>query len=133
MTANDTAEAIHTVSSAWIPFILAVVAMGALMWLPVRWAYLTQLHKAKKYKQRVDKFIARLRSEQNELKEENKKKGFKIAELEREKELLSPDGQKALEELAHSKKITEQTLEELDDDRLETNLDAGSASSVKPK
>jgi DNA anti-recombination protein RmuC len=129
LQSTDSAAQFHAVSSAWIPFILALLAVGAGMWLLVRWAYVPQLHKAKKYRQRADNDIKRFKSQTNELKKENKKKGYKIAELENEKARLSEAGQKALAELADSTEETGQTLEELGDtsDALDTSLDAGSA------
>jgi hypothetical protein len=133
MTTAESAAAVYAVFSAPIPFGLALVAVGAGIFIAVRWAYVDQLRKAKKYRNRARKDRQRFKLHQDKLMSENQIKEHKIAQLEKEKASLSQAGQNALAELADSTDKTDQTLAELDDDRLETNLDAGSASSVKTK
>jgi hypothetical protein len=119
------------VFSAPIPFILALLAVGAAMWGIVKWVYETQLRQAKLDIDWARLEIERFKLRRNDLMLENQTKEDKIAKLEKEKARLSEAGQKALAELAYSTGKTDQTLADLDEttDQLETNLDAGSAST----
>ena len=133
MATDDSTAAVYAVLSNPIPFGLAVVVALVVILIAARWAYVDQLRKAKKYRNRARKDRQRLKSLQDKLMSENQTKEHKIAELEKEKARLSQAGQNALAELAASQERTDLTLDELDDDRLETNLDASSARSVKTK
>jgi hypothetical protein len=117
--------------SAAIPFSLALLAWGAAMWGVVKWVCESQLRQAK-----LDIDLARLEIERFKLRREdliseNQKNEQKIEQLEKDKAVLSQEGQNALKALADSTEKTEQTLAALDEttDQLETNLDAGSAST----
>jgi len=103
------------------------------MCFAVQWAYVRQLDKAKKSRDQAIRERERLKAHRQKLKDENKIKADKIAELEKEQALQTSDGKDALAELADSQKRTDETLGEFGDDRLETNLDARSASTIKTK
>jgi len=133
MATDDSTAAIYAVISHPFWFALAAIVMFIPIWLIVRWAYVDQLREAKKYRDRIRKDRQRFKCLKDKLKFENQKKEHKIAVLENEKALLSPAGQNALAELADSQERTDQTLDELHYDRVETDLDAGSASSVTTK
>jgi hypothetical protein len=115
----DFATQFHAVFAAPLPFLLALLWVGAVMWGAVRWVCETQLRKAKLEIDwaRID--MERFKLRRDDLMSENQMKTDKIAELEKEKASLSQAGQKALAELADSTKRTDETLEELDDDALE--------------
>jgi len=127
----DFAAQFYAVFAAPIPFFLALVGVGAVMWGAVKWAYDTRFAKAKFHIEMAKADAERFKLREAELMSENQVKTDKIAELEKEKASLSEAGQKALAELADSTERTDQTLDELGDmsDALETNLDAGSAST----
>src|SRR5262249_30945956 len=129
MTQTESTDAILAAVSAPVPFFRVLLVAGAGMWGAVRWAYVDQLDKAKKYRNQFREDRERFKDHRRELIDENQIKMGRTAELVNEKALLSQEGKNALEELADSQKRTDKTLKELGDDRLETNLDAGSASS----
>jgi hypothetical protein len=120
----EEAEQFVAVYFAPIPFILALLAVGAAMWGGVKWYFETKLLKAKLNIDWARLDIERFKLRRDDLMSENQKKEHKIAELKEEKAKLSQAGQNALEELTDSTEQTDQTLEELDDDRRETNSDA---------
>jgi hypothetical protein len=119
------------VLDALIPFFLALLAVGAAIWALVNWVYETRLRKAKLDIDWARLEIERFKLRRDELISENQIKEQKIADLEKEKASLSQAGQNALAELAASQERTDLTLANLDEttDRLESNLDAGSAST----
>ena len=130
---SESTEAILAAVSAPIPFVLALLVVGVGMCFAVQWAYVRQLDKAKKSRDQAIRERERLKAHRQKLKDENKIKADKIAELEKEQALQTSDGKDALAELADSQKRTDETLGEFGDDRLETNLDARSASTIKTK
>jgi hypothetical protein len=128
----DFATQFYAAFAAPIPFFLALLGVGAVIWSAVKWAYDTRLDKAKFHIEMAKLDADRFKLREAELTSENQVKTDKIAELEKEKASLSEAGQKALAELADSTERTDQTLEELGDtsDALETNLDSASTGGL---